>query len=132
MYGRLIESSTDHPAFHPLLKKRIDQTKPTGQNYHVSGINIWPNAKPKVVSAKPERYSFASSDGHFDQLVMKTPRRLKEDVGNNFLYLFVEKRESKNKFQSSYDTKPQIAVAGTKQTITTDTNKIIHRKRASE
>ena len=44
----------------------------------------------------------------------------------------VEMKQNKNKFESKYETKPQTAVAGTKQTITTDTNKTIHRKLISK
>ena len=40
--------------------------------------------------------------------------------------------KNKSKFESEYNTKPQIAVAGTKRTITTNTNKIIHRKLAGQ
>ena len=43
-----------------------------------------------------------------------------------------KKKRNKNKFESEYDTNPQIAVAGTKHTITTDTNKVIHKKRISK
>ena len=56
---------------------------------------------------------------------MKTPRKLKCDVSNNLPYKFLEKKQNKNKFESEYDTNPQIAVAETKHTITTDTNKNI-------
>ena len=63
---------------------------------------------------------------------MKTPRKLKSDVSNNFPYKFLEKKQNKNKFESEYDTNPQIVVAETKHTITTDTNKIIHKKRISK
>ena len=38
-------------------------------------------------------------------------------------YLFLEKKVMKNTFESAYDTKQQIAVAGTKHTITTDEKK---------
>ena len=41
-------------------------------------------------------------------------------------------RQNKNKFESIYETKPQTAVAGTKHTITTDTNKTIQRKLISK
>ena len=43
--------------------------------------------------------------------MVKAPRKLKEDVRNEFSYLFLEKKVNKNKFESAYDTKPQIAVA---------------------
>ena len=57
---------------------------------------------------------------------MKTPRKLKEDVSNKFPF-FLERKQNRDKFESMYENKPQMAVAGTKHTIITDTNKIIHR-----
>ena len=62
---------------------------------------------------------------------MKTPRKLKEDVSNKIPF-FLERKQNRDKFESMYENKPQMAVAGTKRTIITDTNKIIHRKRASK
>ena len=53
-------------------------------------------------------------------------------MSNKFPYLFLEKKQNKEKFESAYENKPQTAVAGTKHTITTDKNKIIHRKRISK
>ena len=59
---------------------------------------------------------------------MKTPRKLKEDVSNKFPYLFLERKQNGDKFESMYENKPQIAVAGTKHTKITDPNKVIHEK----
>ena len=53
---------------------------------------------------------------------MKTSFRIKS----------LKKKQNQNKFEIEYQTKPQTAVAGTKHTITTDTNKIIHRKLVSK
>ena len=69
---------------------------------------------------------------NYDQLIMKTPRKLKCDVSNNFPYKFLEEKQNKNKFESEYQTKPQTAIVGTKHTITTDTNKVLHRKLVSK
>ena len=85
------------------------------------------------VSARPETlqvYSFTNGNETYDQLEMKTPRKLKEDVINKFPYFFLERKQNRDK--SMYENKPQIAVAGTKHTIITDTNKILHKKRASK
>ena len=87
-----------------------------------------------MISAKPEIlqfYTFANNEGPHDQLVIKAPRNLKEDVSNKFPYLFLEKKVNKTKFESAYDTKPQIAVGGMKRTITKNENKTIHRKRVA-
>ena len=97
-------------------------------------LNISRN-KHYNVSARPETlqvYTFTNGNGAYDQLVMKAPRKLKEDVSNKFQYLFLEKKQNKEKVESAYENKSQTAVAGTKHTITTDKNKIIHRKRISK
>ena len=91
-----------------------------------SYLNI-PTDKNDYVPAQPETlqvYSFNNGRGGYNQLIMKTPQKLKCDVSNNFSYKFLEKNQNKNKFESNYDTNPQIAVAETEHTITTDTNKI--------
>ena len=88
-----------------------------------------------IISAQLETlqvYSFNNGRGGYDQLIMKTPRKLKSDVSNNFQYKFLEKRHNKNKFESEYQTKPKTAVAGTKHAITTNTNKKLHRKLVSK
>ena len=99
-----------------------------------SYLNL-PTDKNDYVSAQSETlqlYSFNNGRGGYDQLIMKTPRKRKCDVSNNLPYKFLEKKQNKNKLESEYDTNPQIAVAETKHTITTDTNKIIHKKRISK
>ena len=93
-------------------------------------LNKPPNKNYKV-SARSETlqvYSFTNGNGAYNQLVMKNPRKLKENVNNKFPYLFLEKKHNRDKFQSMYENKPQIAVARTKHTVVTDSNKIIHRK----
>ena len=96
--------------------------------------NVSPN-KQYNVSAKPETlqvYSFTNGNGAYDQLVMNAPRKVKQDVSNKFPYLFLERKQSRDKFESMFENKPQMAVAGTNYTIITDTNKIIQRKRTSK
>ena len=110
------------------LFERHYRREPRTEMYNY--LNMSPNVKATNISAKPETLqvcSFASSDRHYDQLLIKATKNLKEDVSSNLPYLFLEKRGNKNKLKSAYETKPQIAVAGTKHTITTDTNKILHR-----
>ena len=97
-------------------------------------LNVSPN-KQYNVSARPETlqvYSFTNGNGSYHQLVMKTPRKLKEDVSNNFPDLFLERNQNRDNFEIMYENKPQVAVAGTKHNIITDTNKRLHRKRASK
>ena len=85
------------------------------------------NLPSNVISAKPktfQSYTFGSKCGDYDQLLMKTLRKLKYDVRNNFPYKFLEKKnQHNNKFESKYETISQTAVAGTKHTKTTDTKK---------
>ena len=95
-----------------------------------SYLNI-PTDIIEIVSPRSETlqvYSFNNGDGDYDQFIMKAPRKLECDVSKKFPYQFQKKKQNKNRFESIYETKPQTAIAGTKHTITTDTNKIIHRK----
>ena len=101
-----VHSSIKEPPFerHYGRKPRTELT-----NY----LNLSPNAETNMISAKPETlqvYIFANNEGQHNQLVMKAPRKLKEDVSNKFPYLFLEKKVNKTKFESASDTKPQIAV----------------------
>ena len=60
-------------------------------------LNITPNEQ-YFVSAKPEtlqKYTFSNGSGKNDQLAMKAPRKLREDVSNNFPYQFLEKKQNK-------------------------------------
>ena len=89
-----------------------------------------------VVSAKPETLqvcTFSKSRGHHDQLVMKGPRKLKEDVSYKFPYKFPLKRKQTRTIWKVHTTlNPQIAIVGTKHTNTTDKNKILHKKLISK
>ena len=94
-----------------------------------------PTDNNDYVSAQPETlqvYSFNNGRGGYDQLIMKTPQKLECDVSNNLPYKFLEKKQKKNKFENEYDANPQIAVAESRHTITTDTNKILHKKPISK
>ena len=96
-----------------------------------SYLNL-PTDLNEIVSARPETlqvYSFNNGDGEYDQLIMKGSQKLKCDGSCKFPYQFLEKKkQNKNKFESNYETEPQTTIAGTKHTITTDTNKNVHRK----
>ena len=59
-----------------------------------SYLNL-PTDKYKYISAQPEKlqiYSFNNGKGDYDQLIMKTQRRQKCDVSNQFPYMFFEKK----------------------------------------
>ena len=47
---------------------------------------------------------------------------------HNYPFTFYEKAQTKSSLGSKFENKPQIAISGTKHTITTDKNKTIHRK----
>ena len=122
-----------HTTFHSSIKEtpfeRHYGRKPRTEITSYSNITMDIN---EIVSARPETLqvcSFNNGDGEYDRLIMKAPRKLKCDVSNKFPYQFLEKKkQNKNKSESNYETKPKTAIAGTKHTITTDTNKTIHRK----
>ena len=102
------------PTVHPSYKETPsnDTTREHLETEVTNYLNLSPIAKTIVISAKPETlqvYTFSNSEGHHDQLVMKAPQKLKENVSIKFPYLFLGKKVNKNKFESAYDTKPQIA-----------------------
>ena len=85
------------------------------------------------VSAKPDTlqvYSFNGAGGVSDQLPMKTKKNAKGV--SNYPFFFLEKKHQRNKFESAYSDKPQLAVSGTKHTITTPNGRILHRKMISK
>ena len=47
----------------------------------------------------------------FDNAVMKILQILTEDAGLKVPYSFLEGKQNRNKLESKYDTKPQLAVA---------------------
>ena len=51
---------------------------------------------------------------------------------SNYPFLFLEKKHQRNKFESAYSDKPQLAVSGTKHTVTTPNGRIPHRKMISK
>ena len=85
------------------------------------------------ISAKPDTlqvYSFSGAGGASDQLPMKTKKGAKGV--SKYPFLFLEKKINKPKFESVYSDKTQIAISGTKHTITTSDNKILHGKHISK
>ena len=61
-----------------------------------------------------------------DQLPMNSKKNAKGV--SNYPFLFLEKKHQRNKFESAYSDKPQLAVSGTKHTITTPNGRILHWK----
>ena len=128
-----VKKTTVHSSIKETPFERHYGRKPRTEIHNY--LKMSPN-KQYNVSARPETlqvYTFTNGKGAYDQLVMKAPRKLKEDVSNNkFPYLFLEKKQNKGKFESAYENKPQTAVAETKHTIITDKNKIFLRNRISK
>ena len=86
-----------------------------------------------TVSAKPDTlqvYSFNGAGGVSDQLPMK-PKKNAKGV-RNYPFFFLEKKHQRNTFENAYSDKPQLAVSGTKQTVTTPNGRILHRKMISK
>ena len=50
------------------------------------------------------------------------------EKNTNYPFTFLEKARTKCSLRSKFKNKPLIAVSGTKHTVTTDKNKILHRK----
>ena len=85
------------------------------------------------VLAKPDTLklnSFNGAGGVSDQLPMK-PKKNTKGV-SNYSFLFLEKKHRRNKFEIAYSDKPQLAVLGTKHTVTTPNGRILHRKMISK
>ena len=61
-----------------------------------------------------------------DQLPMK-PKKNDKGV-SNYPFLFLDIKHRKSKFESAYMDKPNIAVSGTKHTVTTPNGRVIHKK----
>ena len=76
------------------------------------------------VSAKPDTLqvcSFSGAGGESDQLPMK-PKKNAKGV-SSYPFLFVGKKHQRSKLESAYSDKPQLAISGTKHTVTTPNEK---------
>ena len=50
---------------------------------------------------------------------------------SNYPFLFLEKKRQRNKLESAYSNKTQIAISGTSHTVTTPNGRVLHRKLVS-
>ena len=75
-------------------------------------------------------YSFNGAGGVSNQLPMKLKKNTKGL--SNYPFLFLAKKHQRPKLESAYTAKPQLALSGTKHTVTTPNRKTIHRKNISE
>ena len=86
------------------------------------------------ISARPDTlqvYTFSGEGGSSDHLPMKQKRKGAKPV-SKYPFQFFERKNQKGKFESPYSENLQTAVTGTKHTVTTSDNKIIHRKLISK
>ena len=86
------------------------------------------------ISARPDTlqvYTFSGDGGSSDQLPMKQKRKGAKTV-SKYPFQFFEQKKQKGKFENPYSEILQTAVTGTKHTVTTLDNKIIHRKLISK
>ena len=84
--------------------------------------------KKDSVLAKPDTlqvYSFNGAGGVSNQLPMKPKKTLQELVAILSYFL---KKQQRSKFESGWSDKPQLAISGTKHTVTTPSGKRVHRK----
>ena len=64
---------------------------------------------------------------NMDELISRISRKIAKGV-SNYPFLFLEKKHQRSKLESAYSDKPQIAISGTKHTVTSPNGKIIHKK----
>ena len=86
------------------------------------------------ISARPDTlqvYTCSGEGGSSDHLPMKQKRKGAKTV-SKYPFQFFERKNQKGKFESPYSEHLQTAVTGTKHTVTTSDNNIIHRKLISK
>ena len=76
-------------------------------------------------------YTFSREGGSSDHVPMKQKNKPTKTV-SEYPFQFFERKNVKTKFESPYWEQLQTAVKGTKNTVTTSDNKIIHRKLISK
>ena len=116
---------------HTRLKKSAFELhfgrKPNTELSNLLGTN--PNAN---ILANPETlqiYSFSNKGQMADILPMRsTKRSAKDNVSKTYPFKFLERNPNAKSFDSKYKENVQTAINGTDHTITTQDNRIIHRK----
>ena len=86
------------------------------------------------ISARPDTlqvYTFSGDGGSSDHLPVKQKRKGAKTV-SKYPFQFFERKKQKGKFESPYSENLQTAVTGTKHTVTTLDNNIIHRELISK
>ena len=107
---------------HTRLKKSAFKLhygrKPNTEISNILNLDKIEKLTKRSVSAKPDTlqvYSFNGAGGVFDQLPMK-PKKNTKGV-SIYPFLFLEKNQ-RNKIESAYSDKPQLAISSTNHTVT--------------
>ena len=134
-FGKALDMSLDvmRETPHTRLKKSAFEIRHSRkQNSGISNLlNLDKIEKltKSSVSAKPDTlqvHSFSGAGGVSDQLPMK-PKKSTKGV-SNYLFLFLEEKHQRKKFESAYSDKPQLTISGTSHTVTTPNGRAIHKK----
>ena len=118
---------------HTRLKKSAFELhygkKPNTEISNLQNLDEIENLTKRSVSAKPDTlqvYSFSGAGGVSDQLPMKSKKGAKGV--SYYPFSFLEKKRQRNKFESAYSDKPQLAISGTSHTVTTPNRRVIKRR----
>ena len=122
---------------HTRLKKSAFELhygrKPNTEISNLLNLDEIEKLPKRSVLAKPDTlqvFSFGGAGGVSNQLPMK-PKKSTKGVSNYPPFIF-RKKNQRNKFESAYSDKPQLAISGTNHTVTTPNGRIIHRKLISK
>ena len=134
-FGKALDISLDvmRKTPHTRLKKSAFELhysrKPNTEISNLLNLDAKEKLTKRSVLALPDTlqvYSFSGAGGVSNQLPMK-PKKSAKGV-SNYPFLFLEKKHQRNKFESAYSDKPQLAKSGTNHTVTTHNGRVIHRK----
>ena len=137
-FGKALDISLDvmRKTPHTRLKKSAFELhygrKPNTEISNLLNLDEIEKLTKRSVSAKPDTlqvYSFSGAGGVSDQLPMKPKKNSK---GVSCPFFFLEKKHQRNKLESAYSDKPQLAISGTNHTVTTPNGRVIHRKMISK
>ena len=138
-FGKALDISSDvmRKTPHTRLKKSAFELhygrKPNTEISNLLNPDEIEKLTKRSVSAKPDTlqvYSFSGAGGVSDQLPMKPKKGSK--VVSNCPFLFLEKKQQRNKLESAYSDKPQLAISGTNHTVINPNGREIHRKMISK
>ena len=98
-------------------------------------LSDWKKTLNKYVSAQPDvlqTYTVHDGEGKLaDYMIIDTYRKRRASVSNeNFTpYTFAEKKNQRDALKNPFETKNlQTAIAETEHTVTTDKNRVLHKK----